>query len=131
MQVKVRHRLRRAPTRRGVPEPDDAATMANGDHGGSFSRDASARSEVAERQTLEGLLRHCARPALALERLRQIDAERLVYETAKRSPGGSVGLILTPLELIERLAALLPPPGGHRPRHRPCGVLATGEPKAN
>jgi penicillin-binding protein 1A len=30
VQVKVHHRLRRAPTRRGVPEPDDAATMANG-----------------------------------------------------------------------------------------------------
>ncbi|MBK6972962.1 MAG: hypothetical protein IPH26_08380 [Sterolibacteriaceae bacterium] len=42
--------------------------------------------------------------------MRAVDAERLVYETVKPGPGGSVSLMLTPLELIERLAALIPPP---------------------
>jgi len=41
--------------------------------------------------------------------LREIDAEHLVYESIKRSPGGSISLMLTPLELIEREAALIPP----------------------
>jgi hypothetical protein len=54
--------------------------------------------------------------------LREIDAEHLVYESIKPGPGGSVSLMLTPLELIGRLAALIPPPRRHR--HRYYGVLA-------
>ena len=34
--------------------------------------------------------------------------------------------VLTPLELIQRLAALIPPPRRHR--HRDCGVLAPNAP---
>ena len=72
------------------------------------------------------LLRYCARPAFALERLREIDAEHLVYESVKPGPGGSVRLMLTPLERFERLAALIPPPRRHR--HRYYGVLAPNAP---
>ncbi|WP_300328001.1 hypothetical protein [Accumulibacter sp.] len=43
------------------------------------------------------LLRHCARPAFALERLREIDAEHLVHASVKPGPGGRVSLMLTPL----------------------------------
>ena len=66
------------------------------------------------------------RPTL-LERLRQIDAEHLVYESVKSGHGGSVGLLLTPLERLERLAALIPPPRRHR--HRYYGVLAPNAPR--
>ena len=42
-----------------------------------------------DRPGLERLLRSCARPAFALERLREIDAEHLVYERASsRVPAG-------------------------------------------
>ena len=75
---------------------------------------------------MERLLRYCARPVFALERLRQIDAEHLVYESIKSGHGGSVGLLLTPLERLERLAALIPPPRRHR--HRYYGVLAPNAP---
>jgi hypothetical protein len=34
----------------------------------------------------------------------------LVYESVKPGAGGSVSLMLSPLELIERLAVLIPPP---------------------
>ena len=80
------------------------------------------RIEADDGLGLERLLRYCARPAFALERLREIDAERLVYESVKPGAGGSVSLMLTPLELIERLAALIAPPRRHR--HRYYGVLA-------
>jgi hypothetical protein len=126
VQAKVRRRLLRALTRRGVLEPEDAETMASWEHGGGFSLDAGVRIEAADRQGLERLLRYCARPAFALERLREIDAEHLVYESVKPGPGGSVSLMLTPLELIERLAALIPPPRRHR--HRYYGVLAPNAP---
>ena len=87
---------------------DDAEEMASWEHGGGFSLDASVRIETNDRSGLERLLRYCARPVFALERLRQIDAEHRVYESVKPGPGGSVSLLLTPLELIERLAALIP-----------------------
>ena len=45
----------------------------------------------------------------------------LVYESAKPGPDGSVSLLLTPMQLLERLAALIPPPRRHR--HRYIGVL--------
>ncbi|WP_299161740.1 transposase [Accumulibacter sp.] len=67
-------------------------------------------------------MRYCARPAFALQRLREIDSEHLVYESIKPGPGGSVSLMLTPLDLIERLAALILPPRRHR--HLYYGVLA-------
>jgi hypothetical protein len=59
---------------------------------------------------VERLLRYCARPAFALERLQQIDAEHLVYESPKPGPGGHVSQIPTPLGLRDHLAALIPPP---------------------
>jgi len=84
------------------------------------------RIEADDRSGLERLLRYCARPVAVLERLRQIDPDHLVYESIKPGPGGSVSLLLTPLELIERLAALIPPPRRHR--HRYYGVLAPNAP---
>jgi len=64
-------------------------------------------------------LRYCARTVFTLERLRQIDPEHPVHESLKSGPGGSVSLLPTPLELIERLASLIRPPRRHR--HRYCG----------
>ena len=55
------------------------------------------------------------------------DAEHLVYESPKPGPGGRVSQILTPLELMDRLAALIPPPQ-RRHRHRYYGVLAPNSP---
>jgi hypothetical protein len=63
--------------------------------------------EASDRQGLERLLRYRARPAFALERLREIDAK--VYESVKSGLRGGVSLMLTPLELIEQVAALIPP----------------------
>lgn len=71
------------------------------------------------------LLRALKRRGL-LERLRQVDPEHPVYESLKPGPGGSVRLLVTPLELIDRLAALIPPPRRHR--HRYYGVLAPNAP---
>ena len=41
-------------------------------------------------------------------RPRDIDAEHLVYESIKPGVGGRVSQMLSPLELIERLAVLIP-----------------------
>ena len=48
------------------------------------------------------------------------------YELTKPGPGGNASLLLTPLELLDRLGALVPPPRIHR--HRYFGVLAPNSP---
>jgi hypothetical protein len=84
--------------------------MARWHHRGGFSLDASVRIEGAERAGLERLLRYCARPPFALERLEPLRDDQLVYRFAKPQPDGTTQLRLTPLELINRLATLIPPP---------------------
>ena len=126
VQTAVRRRLLRSARRRGLLSADDAQVMAEWEHGGGFSVDAEVRIEAHEREGLERLLRYCARPPFALERLREIDPEHLVYESVKPGPGGSVSLLPTPMQLLDRLAALIPPPRRHR--HRYYGVLAPNSP---
>ena len=65
------------------------------------------RVAAHDRAGLERLLRYCARPPFALERLELLDAERVVYRFPKPQRDGTTALSLTPLELIEDLAAQL------------------------
>ena len=58
-----------------------------------------------DRAGLERLLRYCARPPFALERLELLDAERVVYRLPKPQRDDTTALMLTPLELIDHLAA--------------------------
>jgi hypothetical protein len=102
-------------------EKDDADRMGGWEHGGGFSVDALVCIEGADRPGLERLLRYCARPPFALEHLYQGDAGHLLYRSPKPRPDGPGELMLTPLELIDKIAALVPPPRTHR--HRYYGVL--------
>lgn len=71
-------------------------------------------------------MRYCTRPPFAGERLEWIDAKRVRYRLPKPRPDGRTELILSPLRLIERVAALVPPPRRHRLRYD--GVLAPNAP---
>jgi hypothetical protein len=126
VQARVRRRLLRVFVRRGLLPGDDAQAMGQWEHGGGFTVDGSVRIEAADRAGRERLLRYCARPPFALDRLRELDPEHLVYDPPKPGPGGSAPQCLTPLELLARLAALVPPPRLHR--HRYFGVLAPNAP---
>jgi hypothetical protein len=98
-----------------------------------FSVDAGVCIEAHDCAALERLLRYCARLLFAFERLRKEGAE-LVYRCAKQRSEPSSDkrgaradeLHLTPLELIARIAALVPPPRTHQ--HRYFGVLAPNSP---
>ncbi len=127
VQARVRTRVLSTFVRRGLIDKDDAAEMRAWAHDGGFSVDGSVRIEGADRTGLERLLRYCARPPFALEHLHQRDAEHLVYRNPKPVRGTAprtrpAALVLTPLELITKIAALVPPPRVHR--HRYYGVLA-------
>ena len=72
------------------------------------------RIEAADRAGRERLLRYCARPPFALDRLRELDPERLLYESTKPGPGRNASLRLMPLELIDRLGAAAARPPSRR-----------------
>jgi Putative transposase len=61
------------------------------------------------RDQLERLCRYLLRPALALERLTESSGGQLLYQFRRPWSDGSTALLLDPLELLERLAALVPP----------------------
>jgi hypothetical protein len=67
-----------------------------------------------DRPALERLLRHCARLEVAGQGgdVEQCD-ERIRYTLPKPGPEGQTSLLLTPLELLDQLAALIPPPRRH------------------
>jgi putative transposase len=69
VQTKMRRRVLCALAQRGLLEREDAEAMDGWEHAGGFSLDTSVRVEAHDRTGLEGLLRYCARPAFALERL--------------------------------------------------------------
>ena len=60
------------------------------------------------------------------KRLREIDPEHLVYESVKPGPGGSVSLLLTLMQLLDRLVALIPPPPASHNRGAGAELAAAG-----
>lgn len=89
--------------------------MGQWQHGGGLFVDVSVRVEAADRAGREWLLRHCARPPFALERLREHDPERVLYAAAKRGACGDGALLLTPPERRDHRCAPVPPRvHGHR-----------------
>ena len=117
------------------PDQDDATGRRGSSDSarGGFSVNAGVCIEAHDRAALERLLRYCARPSFAMDRLCK-EGAALVYRCAKQhsEPTGDKRgtkvdeLHLTPLELIDRIAALVPPPRTHR--HRYFGVLAPNSP---
>ena len=89
-----------------------------------FSLHAATRVDARNRTSLEQLCRYVARPPLAAGRLQPIDNERLSFALKTPWSDGTTHLVLSPLELIEKLAALVPPPRLNLIRYH--GVLAPG-----
>jgi len=110
VQAQVRQRILRAFVRRGLIGKRDRDEMRSWEHGGGFSLDASVCTEGNDRAGLERLLRYCARPPFALEHLHTLDAGHLLYHNPKPRSDSPRDLVLTPLELIDKIAALIPPP---------------------
>jgi len=116
------------------PLPDDhAATVETGpaDAQGAndsaveferFNLQASVRVDGDDDLGRERLLRYGARPALALDRLRQLPGGKIAYRIKKLRGGRAKPRVITPLEFLARLAAVVLPP----PRYPPLryhGVL--------
>ena len=144
---KVRRRVVRWFRMQRLLDADAAADMLARENSG-FSVDASVRITLIDRdvpsyfQSLEHLLRYCARPPFALERLSVIRGEdgriaRVRYVLPRHKAANWVGpgrgrkstrpdasgvVELSPFEFLDRLADLVPRPRKHR--HRYHGVFA-------
>ncbi len=74
-----------------------------------------------ERKKIEKLCRYIARPAIALERLKVNLNGQVVYSLKKPYSDGTTHIVMTPLELFEKIAAIIPRPKIHLTRYH--GVL--------
>ena len=130
LQRVIQRRVLRHFRARGLLDDDDAAGMLSWQGSGGFSVDASVRIEGEDRTGVERLLRYCARPPFALERLHALGGTpslaspeaRLLCQFPRHTPDGRTQIVLSPLQLLERLARFVPPPRIHR--HRYHGALA-------
>jgi len=85
-----------------------------------FSLHANTQVPAHRRDQLERLIRYTARGAVSLERLTQDAHGDLVYTFTHPWSDGTTGIHLSPLELLEKLAALVPLPRMHLVRYGGC-----------
>src|SRR5215813_14746752 len=85
-----------------------------------FSLHANTQVPAHRRDQLECLLRYTARGAVSLERLQEDANGDLVYTFTHPWSDGTTGIRLAPLELLEKLAALVPLPRVHLVRYAGC-----------
>ena len=79
-----------------------------------------------DRPRLERLVRYVTRPPLATDRLEEHAGGRVRYGFKKAWKDGTHAVVLEPLDLIARLAAIVPPPRWHLIRyHHVLGVLGS------
>jgi len=85
-----------------------------------FSLHANTAIPAHRRDQLEQLIRSTARGAVSLERLQEDANGDLLYTFTHPWSDGTTGITLSPLELLEKLAALVPLPHVHLVRYSGC-----------
>ncbi len=85
-----------------------------------FSLHANTAIPAHRRDQLERLMRYTGRGAVSLERLEQDTHGDLLYPFTHPWSDGTTGIRLSPLELLEKLAALVPLPRVHLVRYAGC-----------
>ncbi len=92
-------------------ETDFKQTLCADNNG--FSLHAAVRCAADDRQALEQLCRYITRPALANERVQTNVAAQVVLKLKTAGRNRITHLVMSPLELMQRLAALVPRPRLH------------------
>ena len=94
-----------------------------------FSRRAAVRCDADDRQAPEQLCRCITRPALANEQVQCHAAGQVLLKLKTPWRDGTTHVVMSPLEFMQRLAALVPRPRLHLIRFH--GVLAlNAQPRA-
>jgi hypothetical protein len=92
----------------GLPVPSKSARRG-GLHRG-FDVHAGVVVSGSDREGRERLFRYCARPPLSLERLSVTKDGFVAYRLRRPFGPGRTHRLMTPMEFMRRLAALVPPP---------------------
>jgi hypothetical protein len=87
-----------------------------------FSLHADVCVPARDRRRLERLCRYVGRSPVATERLSELPDARLLYRLRHRWRDGTTHVVFEPLDLVARLAALVPPPRTNTVRYH--GILA-------
>ena len=83
-----------------------------------------------DRKRLERLCRYVSRPPVSTERLSRLSDGRLLYRLKRRWRDGTTHVVFEAMELVERLATLVPPPRAHQARyHGILGPCASQRPR--
>lgn len=83
-----------------------------------YNLHADVGIKAGNREGLERLLRYILRPPLAAARLERRDDGTVVVGLKRVWSDGSTALVFTPLELVERLVAIVPPPRANQVVYR-------------
>jgi Putative transposase len=111
--------LQTVPARAEDAEQGDHRSAANA---GGFSLPADLDIQPHQRAKLERLCRYVSRPPIAVERLSLTSSGQVRYQLKTPYRDGTTHIVLEPLDLMARLAALVPPPRMHLTRFH--GVFA-------
>lgn len=105
-----------------IPSADHASGTGLVATQSGFSLHAGVAVGGGERKKLEKLARYIARPPIAQDRLRLNDLGQVVYALKKPYSDGTSHIVMSPLELLEKITAIIPRPRVHLTRFH--GVLA-------
>ena len=104
-----------------VPENDHNSQSGLIATSSGFSLHAGVAMAGNERDKIEKLCRYITRPAVALERLVLNQRGQVIYTLKKPYSDGTTHIVMTKLELLEKIAAIIPRPKIHLTRYH--GVL--------
>jgi hypothetical protein len=93
---------------------------------GGFNLHAGVRVAANDRDGLERLCRYMARPAVASGRVTRLPDGNVAYRVKSPRSTGATHRVMTPMEFMARLSALVPPP--RTPLVRYHGVVAPNSP---
>ncbi len=105
-----------------TPEAEQQGDHRSAAQAGGFSLHAGIDIEPAQRPKLERLCRYVSRPPVAVDRMALTASGQVRYSLKTPYRDGTTHIVLEPLDLMARLAALVPPPRMHLTRYH--GVFA-------
>jgi len=106
-----------------IPEAEQQGDHRGAVRAGGFSLHAGIDIDPGQRQKLERLCRYVSRPPVAVDRMALTASGQLRYSLKTPYRDGTTHIVLEPLDLMARLAALVPPPRMHLTRFH--GVFAS------
>jgi len=105
-----------------MPEAEQQGDSRGAAQAGGFSLHAGIDIQPHQRPKLERLCRYVSRPPISVDRMALTLSGQVRYTLKTPYRDGTTHIVLEPLDLMARLAALVPPPRMHLTRYH--GVFA-------